>query len=216
MNIEQARFNMIEQQIRPWNVLDQQILEILSLVKRERFVPPTMQSLAFTDTELPLPNEQHMLAPKVEARVLQALAVRHHESVLEIGAGSGYMCALLAYCAKQVTSVEIFAELAALARQNLQTNGIANAHIVEGNGANGWPGSTYDAICISGSLPFLPPAFLAQLNIGGRLFAFIGEAPLMQAQLITRLSADSYKTVTLFETEITPLTQAPAHSHFSI
>ncbi len=214
MNKEQARSNMIKQQIRPWSVLDEDTLSLLTIVKREYFVPESARSLAFVDTELVLPCGQNMLAPKVEARLLQALAIRPHEQVLEIGAGSGYMAALLAYRAHHVTSIEIFPELVAFARNNLSKNGILNTDIVQGNGAINWSGH-YDVICISGSLPFLPKKLLSHLNIGGRLVAFIGQAPIMQAQLITHTSDDHYVTSVLFETCVTPLVHAEQSPHFS-
>lgn len=177
MNIEQARFNMIEQQIRPWDVLDQDVLNLLSIVKRENFVPAAYRNIAFADLEIPLPAGQHMLFPRVEARVLQELAVKKHEVVLEIGAGSGYMAALLAARGRSVTTVEIEPELAKLAAENLTANGVSNAQVELGDGARGWKeGETYDVICVSGGLPVMPQEFLDQLKIGGRLAAFVGGA----------------------------------------
>lgn len=214
MNKEQARSNMIKQQIRPWNVLDEDTLNLLSIVKRECFVPENVRSLAFVDTELALPCGQNMLAPKIEAHLLQALAIRPHEKVLEIGAGSGYMSALLAYRARHVTSIEIFPELVALARNNLSKNGIFNADVVQGNGAINWSGH-YDVICISGGLRVLPQKLLSHLNINGRLIAFIGQAPTMQVQLITHVSPGNYVTSALFETCVTPLVDTEQSSHFS-
>ncbi|MEK6298728.1 MAG: protein-L-isoaspartate O-methyltransferase, partial [Paraburkholderia tropica] len=161
MNIEQARFNMIEQQIRPWEVLDQDVLNLLSIVKREHFVPAAYVDIAFADLELPLPNGQHMLAPRVEARVLQELAVKKHESVLEIGAGSGYMAALLAHRAQQVLTVEIDTELAEFARANFVKNGVLNAEVAVGDAARGWAANApYDVICVSGGLPVVPQELL--------------------------------------------------------
>lgn len=219
MNIEQARFNMIEQQIRTWDVLDQDILDLLIVVKREAFVPAAYKSLAFVDTEIPLPGGENMLMPKFEARILQEAAVKKHEHVLEIGTGSGYMAALLAYKARHVTTVEIDPALKALAGKNLSEYGIANADVALGNGARGWPGSggdnaLYDVIVISGSLPFLPDTFLQQIKVGGRILAVIGEAPAMSAQMITRVSEVAYNTVKLFETVVKPLRNAAAPSHF--
>ena len=216
MNIEQARFNMIEQQIRPWNVLDQDVLDLLQVVKREQFVPAVHQSLAFVDTEIPLPGGENMLAPKVEARLLQDLQVKKHENVLEVGAGSGYMAALLAHRARHVTTVDIKPELAALARQNLARAGIANVTVEEGNAANGWThGAPWDVIAISGSLEVLPEAFLKQLKVGGRIAAIVGEAPVMTAQIITKVSETGFDTVKVFETNVKPLVDAPAPSHFT-
>ncbi len=217
MNIEQARFNMIEQQIRPWNVLEQDVLSLLSLVKRENFVPPAYKNLAFVDTEIPLPNNECMLAPKVEARLLQSLAVKKHEQVLEIGTGSGYMAALLAHKARYVTTVEIDPELKAMAEKNLAHNGVTNVSVALGNGAQGWAHGMepYDVIIISGALPILPDAFLQQLKVGGRLAAIIGTAPVMTAQLITRVSDNSFHTEKLFETQTKVLREASTPSTFT-
>lgn len=214
MNIEQARFNMIEQQIRPWNVLAQDVLDLLTVVKREEFVPAAYRSLAFFDTEIPLPGGETMLAPKVEARILQEANVKKHEQVLEIGAGSGYMAALLAYKARHVTTVEIDPDLKALAEKNLSSNGVVNVGVELGNGAQGWQGE-YDVIVISGALPFLPDAFLKQVKVGGRILAIIGEAPVMSLQVITRTSDQVYDTVNVFELMAKPLHAASEHSHFT-
>ena len=217
MNIEQARFNMIEQQIRPWDVLNQDVLDLLQLVRREEFVPAAYQSLAFADCEIPLPCGANMLMPKFEARILQEAALKKHETVLEIGAGSGYMAALLAYMGRHVTTVEIEPELKALAEKNLAAYGVSNVEVALGNGAHGWPAAgdaSYDVIVISGSLPVLPDRFLQQLKVGGRLLAVLGQVPAMSAQLITRDTETAYSTLTLFETDIKPLRDAPAPSTF--
>ena len=214
MNIEKARFNMIEQQIRPWDVLDPEVLELLTVVKREAFVPAAYKNLAFMDTMIPLAGGETMLTPKLEARILQEVELKKHETVLEIGAGSGYMAALLAHKARHVTSVEINPELKAMAQKNLQDYGIANVDVVQGNGAQGWTGGPYDVIVISGSLPVLPDAFLQQIKVGGRIFAIVGEAPVMSAQLITRVGENAYKTVKIFETDVKPLREATVPSQF--
>jgi protein-L-isoaspartate(D-aspartate) O-methyltransferase len=214
MNIEQARFNMIEQQIRPWNVLAQDVLDLLTVVRREEFVPAAHRSLAFFDTEIPLPGGESMLAPKVEARILQEANVKKHEQALEIGAGSGYMAALLASKARHVTTVEIDPSLKALAEQNLSGYGVVNVSVELGNGAQGWQGE-YDVIVISGALPFLPDAFLKQIKVGGRILAIIGEAPVMSFQVITRTSDVVYDTVNVFELMAKPLHAASEHSHFT-
>jgi len=219
MNIEQARFNMIEQQIRPWDVLDLDVLELLVIVKREAFVPLAYRALAFADSEIPLPGGESMLAPRVEARIMQELAVQKHETVLEIGAGSGYMAALLAYKARHVTTVEINPELKALAEKNLADYGVTNVEVAEGDAAQGYTGlvqphAPYDVIVVSGSLPFVPETLLAQLKVGGRMFAVVGAAPAMTAQIITRVSDVSFNTVGVFETLIKPLQNAPAPSQF--
>ncbi len=201
MNIEQARFNMIEQQIRPWEVLDQAVLSLLAIVKREDFVPPACRALAFFDTEVPLPDGQAMLAPKVEARLLQALHLARHERVLEVGAGSGYMAALLAHRAQQVISLEIRPALAALAAANLRHAGIANASVREADGALGLAAEApFDAIVLSGSVAEVPQSLLDQLKPGGRLLAIVGDEPVMRAMLITRVAAAQFKREALFDT----------------
>ena len=219
MNFEQARVNMIEQQIRTWDVLNQQVLQTLVAVRREAFVPTAYQSLTFFDTEIPLPGGENMLSPKMEARLLQEAAIRDDESVLEIGAGSGYMAALLAHHARHVTTVEILPELKQLAEKNLANYGIANVNVELGDGAHGWAGAglraaPWDVIVISGALPVLPQAFLDQLRVGGRLIAVIGEAPAMSACLVTRNKEDAWDKRTLFETCITRLHNAETPSAF--
>lgn len=216
MNIEQARFNMIEQQIRPWDVLAADVLDLLLVVKRENFVPEAHKALAFADVEIPLPGGASMLAPKIEARLLQDLNLKKHENVLEIGAGSGYMAALLAHKARHVTTVEVAPELKALAEKNLAANGVTNVTVELGNAAQGWStGAPFDVIVVSGSLPELPQALLQQLSIGGRLVVIIGESPAMKAQLITRTGEAGYDTRTLFETDVKPLASAVAPSKFT-
>ncbi|MBV6323988.1 protein-L-isoaspartate O-methyltransferase family protein [Duganella violaceipulchra] len=215
MNIEQARFNMIEQQIRPWDVLDTSVLDLLMVVKRENFVPLAHKALAFADTEIPLPGGQVMLNPKVEARLLQDVNVKKHESVLEIGVGSGYLAALLAHKGRHVTAVEVSPELKALAEKNLADNGVTNVTVELGNGAQGWSnGAPFDVIVVTGSLPELPPALLQQLKVGGRLAAIIGQSPAMKAQLITRTGEAGYDTRTLFETDVKALASATQPSQF--
>ncbi|MFC7518784.1 protein-L-isoaspartate O-methyltransferase [Herbaspirillum sp. GCM10030257] len=217
MNIEKARFNMIEQQIRPWDVLAPDVLELLMVVKREAYVPDAYKSLAFVDTQIPLPGGEYMFAPKMEARILQEVAPKKHENVLEIGAGTGYMAALLAHKARHVTTVEINPELKALAEKNLAANGVSNVDVVQGNGAQGWGkgDAQYDVIVVSGSLPVLPDAFLKQLKVGGRLFVIVGEPPVMSAQLITRTSDTGYDTVKVFETDVKPLREAVLPPQFT-
>ena len=217
-NIEKTRFNMIEQQIRTWDVLDLDVLNLLTVVKREAFVPAAYKNLAFMDTQLPLGNGEFMFTPKLEARILQEVAVKKHETVLEIGAGSGYMAALLAHKARHVTTVEIDPELKAFAEHNLSNYGIVNVEVALGNGAQGWANkgteAPYDVIVISGSLPVLPEAFLKQIKVGGRIFAIVGEPPVMNAELITRVSDTAYDTVKLFETDVPPLRDIQKSSHF--
>ena len=207
MDIEQARFNMIEQQIRTWEVLDPEVLDLLGAVKREDFVQEGLRALAFADLELPIGRGQTMLQPKVEARVLQEAAVKNTDVVLEVGTGSGYMAALLASKAEYVHSVEIDPELAETARRNLRRAGVANVSVETGDASEGWSGpSPYDVIVISGSLPELPEAFLQQLKLGGRLVAFIGEPPVMEARLIIRGPDNAFNTINFFETVVAPLT----------
>lgn len=215
MNIEKARFNMIEQQIRTWDVLDQDILDLLVVVKREAFVPEAYRSLAFVDTEIPLSGGEYMFTPKMEARIVQEMAVKKHEHVLEVGAGSGYMAALLAHKARHVTTVEIDPALRDMAKKNLADYGVTNVNVELGNGARGWGKEQYDVIVISGSLPVLPDTFLNQIKVGGRIFVIVGEAPVMTAQVITRVSDTSYNTVKVFETNVKPLREAIAPSHFT-
>jgi protein-L-isoaspartate(D-aspartate) O-methyltransferase len=201
MNIEQARFNMIEQQIRPWDVLDPGVLSLLALVHREDFVPAAYRAMAFVDTQVPLPQGQVMLEPKVEARLLQELAPQRHEKVLEIGAGSGHMAALLAHKAQQVITVEIEPTLAKLAAENLRRAGVHNVTVREGDGAAGVPAEApFDAILLSGSVASLPQALLEQLKIGGRLAGIVGVEPVMRALLVTRVSDGEFQRRELFDT----------------
>jgi protein-L-isoaspartate(D-aspartate) O-methyltransferase len=201
MNIEQARFNMIEQQIRTWEVLDQSILSLLSVVKREDFVPPAYRSMAFVDTQVPLPNGQSMLEPKVEARLLQELGVQRHERVLEVGAGSGYMAALLAHKAQHVTTVEIDPGLARLATENLKRAWVLNANVVAADASAGLQvDGPFDVIVLSGSVAEVPRPLLSQLKPGGRLTAIVGQLPIMRAVLMTRGQDAGHATVELFDT----------------
>jgi protein-L-isoaspartate(D-aspartate) O-methyltransferase len=217
MNIEQARFNMIEQQIRPWNVLDQDVLDALVVVKREEFVPAACKSLAFVDTEIPLGHGEAMFTPKLEARLLQEVQLKKHETVLEIGAGSGYKAALLAHKGRHVTTVEILPELKAMAESNLAKAGVTNATVELGNGAQGWAnGAPFDVIVISGALEVLPEAFLKQVKVGGRIAAILGQAPVMSCNIITRVSETAYDTVKVFETNVKNLSSAKSPSHFTI
>jgi protein-L-isoaspartate(D-aspartate) O-methyltransferase len=201
MNFEQARFNMIEQQIRPWDVLDASVLALLAVVKREDFVPAAYRNMAFTDTELPLGGGQHMLAPRVEARLLQELQLQRHEKVLEIGTGSGYMAALLGHKAQQVFSLERDAQLAAQAREALRRAGVLNVTVLEADGAAGLPGEApFDAILLSGSVAQLPQALLDQLKVGGRLVAVVGEEPVMVARRVRRAGERDFQSEPLFDT----------------
>ena len=219
MNFEQARFNMIEQQIRPWEVLDPVVLELLSAVKREDFVPEAYRTLAFADLEIPLSDKpgigQAMLVPRMEARMLQELGLKTKDTVLEIGTGSGYMAALMAAKAEFVYSVEIDPALVEMARTNLEKAGVANVSVELGNAAQGWPPyAPYDAIVLSASLPVLPETLLRQLKIGGRLVAVVGEAPVMQLQLITRTDENAFNTINVLETVVAPLVNAAQPDKF--
>ena len=201
MNIELARFNMIEQQIRPWDVLNLSVLELLGVVKREDFVPTAYQSMAFVDTEVPLPGGQCMLAPKVEARILQELDVHKHERVLEIGAGSGFMAALLGHKAQHVTTFEINPELARVAASNLKRAGVMNVDVRTGDGASGLASDApFDVIVLSGSVAEVPAALLAQLKVGGRLAAIVGQEPVMRAMLVRRSTDQDFEHTVLFDT----------------
>jgi protein-L-isoaspartate(D-aspartate) O-methyltransferase len=220
LDIEQARRNMVEQQIRPWEVLDQSVLDLLLVVRRELFVPPALRLLAFCDMEIPLRVDgvdtgECMFAPKVEARLLQELGIRAHEHVLEIGTGSGYMAALAAHKAQHVLTVEINPLLNAFGAANLRRNGVHNVRVETGDGSRGWAArAPYDVIIVSGGLPVMPPELPAQLKIGGRLAAIVGEAPAMAAQIVTRVTDSACETLKLFETVAKPLVNAPRPSAF--
>ena len=219
MNFEQARFNMIEQQIRPWEVLDPVVLELLFAVKREDFVPEAYRALAFADLEIPLSDKpgvgQTMLVPRMEARMLQELGLKTKDTVLEIGTGSGYMAVLMAAKAEFVYSVEIDPALVEMARTNLEKAGVANVSVEVGNAAQGWPPyAPYDAIVLSASLPVLPEALLRQLKIGGRLVAVVGEAPVMHLQLVTRTDENAFNTINVLETVVAPLVNAAQPDKF--
>jgi protein-L-isoaspartate(D-aspartate) O-methyltransferase len=220
MDYERARFNMIEQQVRTWDVLDQSILDLLEVVRREAFVPPQFSALAFADTELPLTIDgaatgETMFSPKVEARLLQELAIRPHERVLEIGAGSGYMAALAAHKGQHVLTVEINEALQRFARDNLARAAIRNVEVQPGDGARGWAArAPYDVIIVSGGLPAIPDALRAQLRVGGRLSAIVGEPPSMEAQIVTRVTEETFETVNLYETRAALLRNAWHPSRF--
>ncbi len=218
MNIEQARFNMIEQQVRPWDVLDSEILESLSLVKREDFVPDVYRDLAFADVEIPLVvggrrTGQFMFTPKLEARLLQSLEVRRHESALEIGTGSGYGTALLAQRTRKVQSWEIDPAIAGFAAENLRRADIIDVHLNVGDGSLPASGDIFDVIIFSGSVAQVPETMLGRLNDGGRLFAIVGEAPTMHGRLFTRIGKGCVSK-DIFETVAPRLTGFPTASRF--
>jgi protein-L-isoaspartate(D-aspartate) O-methyltransferase len=211
MNIEQVRFNMIEQQIRTWEVLDTDVLDLLHTIKRENFVPPAQKNFALMDVETPLAPisaTQKMWQPRVEARVLQDLDLKGHEHVLEVGSGSGYLTALLAARSGRVTSIEIDAALAKFAEENLRNAGVQNATVAVGDAARGWTkASKYDAIVFTGSMEVIPDEVFAQLNEGGKVFAIVGKAPVMHAKIARRVG-ESLVERTLFETVVAPLINA--------
>ena len=211
---DRARFNMIEQQIRTWDVLDSRVLDLLSAVRREDFVPPAYRMLAFADLELPLPNGFRMWTPKMEARVLQELRVQPSERALEIGTGSGYLTALLASEAGDVTSVEIDAATAADARAKLARHGFTNVRVDIGDGARGYGNEIFDVIVLTGSTPLLPERFYEQLSPTGRIFAVVGERPAMRARLIHSEAPGARTATDLFETVIEPLVNAATPARF--
>jgi protein-L-isoaspartate(D-aspartate) O-methyltransferase len=214
MDLEQARFNMVEQQIRTWDVLDPDVLALLFAVRREDFVPAAFRLLAFADLEIPLGDGQKMWAPKMEARVVQELKLRQDESVLEIGTGSGYLTALLAQQGAHVTTVEINPRLYKEAKAKLARAGFGSVEHAQGDGARGWGRATYDAIVLTGSTPVLPDAFVEQLNPGGRVFAVVGEPPVMMARLVRWVAPGALAKRILFETVIDPLTNAATPARF--
>jgi len=218
MNTELARFNMIEQQIRPWEVLDQNVLSLLATLKREDFVPPAYRALAFVDTQVPLAGGASMLEPKVEARLLQELQVQRHEKVLEVGAGSGFMAALLAHRAQQVFTLECRPALVRMARDNLRRNGVLNASVVEVSAEEGAAGlaaeAPFDVILLSGSVAEVPHALLGQLKVGGRLAAIVGELPIMRARLFTRAAEAAWSDTDLFDTVAPRLDGFEEHPRF--
>jgi protein-L-isoaspartate(D-aspartate) O-methyltransferase len=218
MDIERARHNMVEQQIRPWEVLDVEVLGLFQRCPRDAYVSEEYRALAYADTRIPLGEGQVMMLPREEARLLQALQLEPGHSVLEIGTGSGYLTSLLAASSRHVTSVEISANLSERARRVLAAEGTYNITLEVGDGLRGWPDGSapYDAIALTGSVYELDPALLEQLEVGGRLFAIVGQAPAMEACLVTRTSKRQWDTESLFETVVPPLIGAgpPRRFHF--
>ena len=204
MDIERARYNMVEQQIRPWEVLDTEVLDLFQRCPRDAYVPEEYRALAYADTRIPLGDGQEMMLPREEARLLQALQLGRGDSVLEVGTGSGYLSALLAASSRHVTSVEIHEGLSARADRILAAEGVYNVALEVGDGHRGWPagGTSYDAIALTGAVHELDPALLDQLEIGGRLFAIVGQAPAMEACLVTRTSSRQWDRESLFETVV--------------
>jgi protein-L-isoaspartate(D-aspartate) O-methyltransferase len=207
---------MVEQQIRTWEVLDTKVLDLLHRVKREDFVPLAYKALAFADLEIPIGLGERMLAPKFEARMLQEVAINAQDRILEVGTGSGYMTALLASQGAHVYSVDIVDAFLHLAGERLAQHGLNNVTLEKGDAARGWDQhGPYDAIVLTGSVPVLADTFQLSLNPGGRLFAVVGEAPVMDARLITCAAPGAYGSASLFETCIPALRNAPQRAHFS-
>ncbi len=214
-DLERARFNMIEQQIRTWEVLDQRVLDLLFRIRREEFMPPIYRALAFVDMEIPIGHGEKMLQPKLEARMVQELALNTTDRVLEVGTGSGYMTALLALLAGHVVSVDVIGDFTRAAGEKLAAHQIRDVTLDSGDAARGWDKhGPYDAIVLTGSVPILSDNFRASLKPGGRLLAVVGESPVMEAQLTTATAPGAYSTVGLFETCIAPLRNAPHPERF--
>ena len=213
-NFELARHNMIEQQIRPWDVLDQQVLDTLAQLPREDFVPARYRNLAFGDIAIPLGQGEFMLKPNVEARILQALALQPADQVLEIGTGSGYLTAGLARLASAVVSVDIVPDFVETARRQLKAHGFGNVALYAGDASRGWGERRYDAIAVTGSVPTVAEVWRQSLNLGGRLFIVAGQSPAMEALLITRIGEQEWVQESLFETELPPLRNAAAPKVF--
>lgn len=215
LDLEQARHNMVEQQIRPWNVLDNQLLDLISGLPRERFVPDEYRSLAYADTQIPIGHSQCMMPPREEARMLQALRIQPSDVVLEIGTGTGYCTALMAQLAHKVYSVDIIGEFVEQAKERTQQLGLDNIEFEEGDAASGWPHyKPYDVIAITGSFYKLPKAYKRHLPIGGRLFCIVGQEPAMKAKLITRIGDDEWHEEVLYETVLPYLINAKRAEQF--
>jgi len=210
-----AREQMIEQQVRAWEVLDERVLDVMRKVPRELFVPPEQRYRAYADAEVPLPGGQNMLRPSVVGRLLQALLPAAAERVLEIGTGTGFVTACLRAMATQVRTLEIFPELAGIARRNLALSGLGDVEVVDADAMQGDSGARYDVIALTASLPVYDARFERMLAVGGRLFVVVGAAPVMDARLVTRTSEDSVTTRSLFETVIDPLVNAARPAEFT-
>lgn len=215
--LDRARFNMVEQQVRTWEVLDQRVLDLLHTIPREDFVQQAYRGVCYADTSIPLDDGQFMLPPRVIARILQALQPQRMDRVLEVGTGSGYLTRMLASLSAHVVSVECSSTLHSQAAARLKAQGIRNVTLVHGDAARGWDAdSPYDAIAMTGSVPELDPAIRQQLKLGGRLFALVGRRPAMDAILVTRVSADEWSTQSLFETVVEPLSGAEEPRRFKL
>src|SRR5687768_15535791 len=214
-DLERARFNMIEQQIRTWEVLDQRVLDLLFRVRREEFMPPAYRALAFVDMEVPIGHGEKMLQPKLEARMVQELAIAETDRILEVGTGTGYVTALLAPLGAHVFSVDIIEEFTRGAAQKLAAHGLSNVTLEIGDAARGWEKhGPFDVVLLTGSVPILAESFKASLRPGGRLLAIVGEPPVMEAKLITSVEGGAWNEIGLFETCIAPLKHAPQPERF--
>ncbi len=214
-NIELARFNMVEQQIRPWEVFDKQVLDLMGSSPRHEYVPRAYKNLAFADMHIPLSREREVMPPKVEARLLQALEIQPADRILEIGSGCGYLTSLLATLGTHVFSVDANPEFTRIAADNLSRHGVDNVTLETGDAVDGWaPHAPYDVIVLNGSVPVLPKELLQTLAIGGRLFAVVGKSPVMEAKLFQRVGEKAFSDVSLFETDLAPLPGAEAPRRF--
>lgn len=217
INLEQARLNMIEQQIRTWEVLDQDVLDLITSIHREDFVPDKFRQLALADVQLPLEHNQVTMTPKMEARLLQAVNIRKNDKVLEIGTGCAYLTALLAKSGNKIVTVDIYQDFIRDAERKLARYNINNVALEVGDAVDGWgKDSFYDAIVVTGSVPELKPCFQEQLTVNGRLFIIVGKSPVMEAQLITRIGENEWSREYLFETDLPPLIGAHATEHFTL
>jgi len=217
MDFEKARYNMIEQQIRTWEVLDQDVLDLIATVHREDFIPEAYRRVALADVNIPLGHGEVTMTPKVEARLLQSLLLTPRDKVLEIGTGCGYLTALLARSADTVISVDIYEDFTRQAGPLLAQHGIHNVQLETGDAVEGWQArAPYDAIAVTGSVPVLTESFQSQLALGGRLFVIVGESPVREALLITRIGDQEWSSESLFETDLPPLAGAPRKPHFTL
>lgn len=217
MDFAQARFNMIEQQIRTWEVLDQSVLDLMSNMPREDFVPTAYRNLAYADTSIPLDHGEVMMPPRVEARLMQALAIGPSDRVLEVGTGSGCLTWQLAQAARHVHSIDIHPEMSAQASSLLAAHGVVNATLETGDALHGWEQhAPYDAIAVTGSIPETDDSYQQQLTVGGRLFVIVGQSPVMTAKIITRISASEWQSEDLFETDLPALIGASVPSRFTL
>lgn len=215
MKTDYARQQMVDQQVRAWEVLDPDILDVLKEIPRERFVPAGYETLAFADTEIPIGHGQFMMTPTIEGRLLQALAPQSEEDVLEVGTGTGFLAACLARLSASVTSIDIFDDFLAAAEANLEDTGIGNVELVSMDATESLPDAQYDAIAVTGSIETFDSRFVMALKPGGRLFVVLGHAPVMEARLVTRTGDNDWRTESLFETSLTPLVNAALPAQFS-